>query len=164
MCIQKVENLLYFLCFEYACSNKIKRKSPSRKWVNLCTLLNILCFHRSFQQQSYAFVHVHPGNGKSTLLSMLSVGFFYSNRVTRLCTCIQETENLLYILCFHICIYSNKITRLCMFIQETENLLYFLYFEYACSNKITHKCSSRKWKTHITFHSFRTSIQQENYT
>ena len=71
-------------------------------------------------------LNVHPGNGKSTLLSMLSVGF-YSNKNARLCMCIQETENLLY----HV---------------------YFLYFEYACSNKITHKCASREWKTHITFH------------
>ena len=49
--------------------------------------------------------------------------------------------------------YSNKVTRMCMCIQGTENLLYLLqaYFEYTCSKKTIHKWASRKWKTHTTF-------------
>ena len=56
-------------------------------------------FSRSLQQQSYALMFVHAGNGKSTLLSMLSF-VLNSNKFTRLCMCIQEMENLLYFLCF----------------------------------------------------------------
>ena len=115
----------------------------SNKVTRLCTSIQetenlyftFYAFIRSLLQQSYTFMHVHPGNGKSTLHFMLSYLYLH-----------QQNHAFMH------------------FIQETENLLYFLYFEYACSNKITHKCASRKWKTHITFHSFSTSIQQENYT
>ena len=62
------------------------------------------------QQQSYAFMHVHPGNRKSTLLSMLSLGL-YSNKVTRLCMCMQETENLYFTFYAFIFVFSATKSR-----------------------------------------------------
>ena len=108
-------------------------------------------------------MHVHPGSGKYTLLSMLSVGLYTTTKL-RINACASRKRKIYFTFYAFSRSYSIKVTRLCMCIQETENLLYFFYFEYACSNKITHKCASRKWRTHTTFHSFSTSIQQDNYT
>ena len=50
-----------------------------RKWKIYFTFY---AFSMPLQQQSCALMHVHAGNGKSTLLSILSVGL-YSNKVTK---------------------------------------------------------------------------------
>ena len=62
-------------------SNKLARKYTFRQWKIFITINSFLCFHLVFlQQQSYALMHMHPGNRKSTLLSMLSITRKYASR------------------------------------------------------------------------------------
>ena len=127
-------------------------------------------------------VNIHPGSGKSLLLSMLSVGLFTATKLRVYacasrkkkiyltfyafsrslqqqnlshafpeCMCIQETENLLFML--SVGLYTNKVTRKSTCIQETENLLYSLWL--LVGNKVTRLCMCiQESKPHVTLSIF----------
>ena len=64
--------------------------------------------------------HVHPGNGKRTLLSVFTTNLQQKFTIVY----IQETENWPYTLCT----FGLKQQKtIFMYIQETENFIYFLY-------------------------------------
>ena len=74
-------------------------------------------------------MRVDPENGKSILLSVLSVGL-YSNKVIHVYACASRKRKIYSTFyAFSRPLQQQSYTRLCTCIQETENLLYFLCFQ-----------------------------------
>ena len=121
MCIQEMENSHYFPYF--------------------------YMYYLQQTQQNFTWMHVHPGNEKSALLTILWMGLHTATKLhINVHPGIETPRYFLYILSVGL-----KQRYAYMYIQETENLLYFLYFEYACNNKITRKSPSNKRKTRARY-------------
>ena len=144
--------------------------------------------HAISQHHTRCNVHIHPGNGKLTLLSTHACNITTTHTIQRAC---RPRKGKTYIT-FHItCMqYHNTIhDSTCMYIQGTENSHYFprmhvilqqhtrfnmhvdpgngkltlLSTSHACNITTTYTiqraCRSRKRKTYITFH---TCMQYHN--